>query len=243
VGRSSLVRTSAELRDGRVGRGLSIAAAARAAGISRSAWGRIELGQSPMVPFLTLARCAAVVGLDLSLRAYPGGWPVRDAPQLALLRQVRQEVAPALRWSSEVGLPIAGDQRAWDATISGSDWTVAVEAETAPRDIQATARRIHVKMRDGRIDRVLLVVRDTRRTRSQLAAAADELRELFPVRGRLALAALREGRQPAGSAILLLPLPADERERRAAGSGAAPNAAPGGRTPTACRVLPPDGRT
>ncbi len=206
LGRASLARVGQEIRDARLGRGLSLAAAARAAGVSRSALGRIELGQAPMVPLLTLSRCAAVVGLDLSTRASPGGRPFRDAAQLTLLKQVRDELPPSLAWATEVALPVAGDQRAWDATIRGDGWTFGVEAETMPRDAQATARRIHLKLRDSGLDGAVLVVRDTRRSRTFLRDEAEALQSIFPAPGRRALADLRAGRRPEDNAIILLSL-------------------------------------
>ena len=66
LGLTSLARIGRELRDARRDRGLSLAAVARVAGISVAELSRIERGLAPMVPYLTLARCTAVVGLDLS---------------------------------------------------------------------------------------------------------------------------------------------------------------------------------
>jgi hypothetical protein len=72
-----------------------------------------------------------------------------------------------LRWKSEVPIPITGDQRAWDAVVSGSgQGRVAIEAETRLRDIQALQRRVALKRRDDpSIDSVVLLVAGTRGNR------------------------------------------------------------------------------
>ena len=75
-----------ELRQARLNYDLSQAEAAQAAGISASTWSRLELGEALGVPLVTLAAAAAVVGLDLSLRAYPGGRVHRTAGHARLLR-------------------------------------------------------------------------------------------------------------------------------------------------------------
>jgi len=50
---------------------------------------------------------------------------------------------------------------------------------------------------------MLLVVADTRHNRHVLRLAAADFAEAFPVSGRDALAALRRGEKPSGSAIVL----------------------------------------
>ena len=54
---------------------------------------------------------------------------------------------------------------------TGTGWSVAVEAETVLDDLQATERRLSLKVRDGGIERVILLVADTRRNRRALDAA------------------------------------------------------------------------
>lgn len=205
LGRATLARIGQELRDARLDRSLSVDLVAAALNISNAEVSRIERALSPKVPFVTLSRMAAVVGLDLSTRLYPGGTPLRDAAQVALLSDFRATLHRSLRWATEVPLPITGDQRAWDATASGMKWCFGVEAETLPRDAQALVRRLQLKQRDGRLDGVLLVVRDSRRTREFLREAADELAGAFPVPGRRASELLGAGLEPGGSAVILVP--------------------------------------
>lgn len=204
LARTALERVGRELREARVDRGLSIDAAAAAVGISNAEWSRIERALSPRVPYVVLARCAAVVGLDLVARTYPGPAPLRDAPQAGLLAGFRQVLHPSLRWATEVPFPIPGDQRAWDGMIAGVDWRFGVEVETAPNDAQALARRLTLRLRDGDVDGLVLVVRDGPRIRDFLAGGEAVLRPLFPLSPRHALAALREGFRPPGNAIIPL---------------------------------------
>jgi transcriptional regulator with XRE-family HTH domain len=175
-----------------------------AVGISVAELSRIERGLAPHVAYETLALIGAAVGLDISIRAFPNGQPVRDAAQLELLRRLRTVLPRGIRVRFEVPLGIHVDLRAWDAAIEAPDWWRPVEAETRLRDVQALQRRIRLKCRDGRVAQVVLVVADTRHNRHVLRVAADDLAELFPISSRDVLSALRAGREPSGSGILLI---------------------------------------
>ncbi|HYK96353.1 MAG TPA: helix-turn-helix transcriptional regulator [Candidatus Dormibacteraeota bacterium] len=204
LGRAGLNRIGHELRDARRDRGLSLAACAQVAGISVAELSRIERSQSPMVPYLTLARCASVVGLDLSSRLFPGPRALRDAGHVALLADFRAGIHRSIRWATEVPLPIAGDLRAWDALVARDTWRYGVEAETGPRDAQGLNRRLQLKARDGEVDGVLLVLRDNRANRAFVRAAADELGPTFPQSSARALERMRAGVDPGGNAIVFL---------------------------------------
>ena len=216
LGHAALERIGRELREARRDRGLSLEAAAHAAGISRAELSRIELGRSPMVPYLTLARCAAVVGLDLSSRLYPGARVLRDAAHASLLTDFRTGLHRSVRWATEVPLPIRGDLRAWDGLVSGTDWRFGVEAETGPRDSQALNRRLQLKARDGEVDGVLLVLRDSKANRAFARESAVELGPTFRQPGARALELLRAGASPGGSAIIFV---ASHRTSRGARTG------------------------
>jgi transcriptional regulator with XRE-family HTH domain len=193
-----------ELRDARVARGVSQAQVGRAAGLSASRVSLIERGRQPRVPFVHLCRLLAVVGLDLSAKVYPFGDPIRDRGHTALLERLHRRLAAELPWMTEVPLPNPGDPRAWDALIRVAGLRVAVEAETGPRDVQALERRLALKERDGGVDRLILLLADTRGNRAFLRAHGDVLRVRFPVPGRTAMAALEAGQDPGGNAIILL---------------------------------------
>lgn len=144
---------TAELRRARTDRGLSQAEVGRAVGLSGQQVSRIERGLVPDVSVAGICRLLAVVGLELSARAYPAGEPIRDRAHRALLGRFRQRLHRSLRWRTEVPLPIGGDLRAWDGHVSGAGWHVGVEAETRPTDLQALERRLALKLRDGAVER------------------------------------------------------------------------------------------
>lgn len=152
-----------------------------------------------------LARLFAVVGMDLSVRAYPAGPPIRDAGHVRLIGRFRERISSGgWVWRSEVPVAGLGDLRAWDGQLVDSGLTIATEMETRLRDVQATQRRLELKRRDGTVDRVLLVVADTRTNRAAMEAAADLLSAAYPVAPRAALAALAAGRDPGGDALIVL---------------------------------------
>jgi transcriptional regulator with XRE-family HTH domain len=206
---SDRARIGRELRAARGALGLPLEVVGPAAGVSPSQAGRIERAELPTVSLDQLARLGAVVGLDVRTRTYPGPDPALDAAQLALLERLRRRLHRGLLLRTEVPLPLIGDQRAFDATIARFvDRPLAdvlpVEAESRLLDIQAQHRRIRLKLRDAGFDAVVLVVADTHLNRASIAAASSMLTAEYPVPARHALAALREGRHPGASTVLVL---------------------------------------
>jgi transcriptional regulator with XRE-family HTH domain len=201
--RLAVGRLCDEIRRARRNAGLSQATVARAAGLSRSRLARLEAGQLTSPPIPILFGVAAVVGLDVSLRAYPGGDAIRDAAHARLLDRFRRRLHPSLLWRSEVPLPIPGDRRSWDGTVGGPGWSIAVEAETGVDDTQALDRRVTLKRRDGGADVVIIVLADTRRNRAALNGAPAAFAD-FPLRTREILAALGRGLRPRASGVVLL---------------------------------------
>lgn len=61
-----------------------------------------------------------------------------------------------------------------------------------------------MKVRDGAVDGLILVLPPTRHGRAFLAAAGDLLTPLFPVSGGRALELLAAGVDPGGSAIVVV---------------------------------------
>jgi transcriptional regulator with XRE-family HTH domain len=205
VARQIRAEIGTDIRDARMNAGASQQSAGASVGMSHAQFGRIERGAlvTPTIEQLSLA-CAAV-GLKLVVRAYPDGDAVRDAAQLALLRRLRALLPARTAWETEVPLPIPGDRRAWDAVIRFAARDVAaIEAETRLRDAQAVQRRIALKKRDGGIDRVILLISDTRSNRAALAAVREDLRNQFPLDSRAVLAAIRAGHAPPADGIVLL---------------------------------------
>jgi len=191
-----------QLREARFAAGLSLRELSDAVGISRSELSRIELGKSPQVPVRTLVIVAALLGIDLSVRGFPAGDPIRDAGQLRLIGRFRTALPPALSWRSEVPIDAPGDMRAWDGVITAKGWQAAVEAETRLSDVQACLRRLALKRRDDRRAIVILLLADTRHNRRVARAAGLSPSPDFPIVGWKALAALRAGDHPGGSAVI-----------------------------------------
>lgn len=156
------------------------------------------------VSVMLLATIAAVLGLDLSAKLYPTENPLRDRGHVALLERLRARVHRSFTWRSEVPMGPAGDMRAWDAKLGGAGVRIGVEAETRLLDAQTVARRIALKRRDGDVDHVLLVVADTRANALALRAFGDLLAADFPIAGMRALDALEHGRDPGGSAVIVI---------------------------------------
>lgn len=202
--RAALARLTAELRDARLGAGLSQTDVASVLGLSRTQYSRIERGLSPDLSIDQAIRAFAILGQDLRVRPYPAGDPIRDAAQAGLLARLRERCHPSIRWQTEVPLPIPGDLRAWDATAVWSAARVGVEAETRLRDLQALDRRIALKARDGGMDRVVLLVHDSRANRAVVHAHREVLLARYPVPGIRALELLGAAADPGGDALILL---------------------------------------
>lgn len=194
-----------EIRDARLAAGVSQRELARAVGLSQAQVARFERGALRDVGIDLICRLAIGVGLDPSLRFYPGGDALRDAGQVRLLERLHVRLAAAVRWRTEVMLPGVADVRAWDAVVDGTGCTDAIEAETRIRDLQATTRRIARKLRDDPIvQHVILLVADTRWNRRAVADGREILRSDFPVDTRATLEALGQGRCPGANAIVFL---------------------------------------
>jgi transcriptional regulator with XRE-family HTH domain len=204
-GRRILGDLGREVRQARVEHGLSQTAVAAAARTSRAQVSRVERAQAPRVSVPELSRLLAVVGLELSARAYPAGPPVRDAAHRALLDRFRARVAPSVAWRFEVPVGRAGDLRAWDAVMLVESIEVAVEAETRPRDVQALQRRLAAKRRDDPgVSSVVLLLANTRHNRTLMKEQEAALRADLPLPAQSMLRALAEGRDPGGSGVVLV---------------------------------------
>jgi transcriptional regulator with XRE-family HTH domain len=203
--REELAAIAREIRDARLSAGRRQVDIARAAGISDSALSRLELGQTADLSYEVAAAIGSVVGLRLSLRAYPGDRVLLDDAQIHLLRQLRDRLGPEWRWRYEV--PVApGDPRAWDMVgrHATTGQVIVVEAETRVRDLQALLRRFGQKRDASGGPRIVLLVAGTRNNRVALVAGRDELAAEFPVSTRRALLRLAAGGDPGADCLIVL---------------------------------------
>ena len=188
-----------EIRAARLRSGTSQAAVARAARVSRSNVSRVEWARLANLPILEATLICDAVGLDLSIKTYPGRQPTRDAGHARRLNRFLGHLAPPLHHAVEVRLPASPgvpEQRAWDALIRAPDGDTGVELEQRLHDVQAQLRRVLIKWRDSGADRLLLLIADTHANRRVI----DEFPEYFKPLPRLArasvLADLAAGRRP-----------------------------------------------
>lgn len=203
-GRTLTAQLLAELRNARLDRNLGEATVAAALGVSASQYSRIERGLTRGITIEQATVLLAAVGLDLAVRAFPAGQPLRDAGHVSLLDRFRARLHVSLRVRTEVPFPTPGDLRAWDVVVAGLDWRHGYEAETRPRDRQALERRLALKARDGDVDAVSLLLSDSRHNRDFLRIHGPVLRERFPVPSRHALQMLGAGSDPGAGSVILL---------------------------------------
>ena len=203
-GRRLQAELGADLRAARLARGLHQKDVGRAVGVSHARISRVEHGHLRDLAIADLAQHGAAVGLRLHARFYPAGGGLRDAAQLDLLRRFRARIGDRWIWQLEAPVDIPGDLRAFDALLTSGSQTIAVEAITRFHDAQAQLRSAALKQRDGRVNRLVLLVSATHHNRAALASAADLLVTSFPVPMRRLLAALTVGDDPGDNGIVLL---------------------------------------
>ncbi len=185
--------------------GASQRLAAARAGVSMSQFGRLERGELRRPSLEAICRASRAVGLAFAARLYPDGTRLRDKGQLALEGRFAAAIGNGLRVAREIGLPMPGDQRAWDLRVTDGHANASVEAEVRLFDVQATQRRIGLKQRDDPdAGVVILLLADTAHNRRVLSEHREALRPQFPLDGGAILQALRAGRLPAASGILRL---------------------------------------
>lgn len=220
-GRRLLTDLGDEIRAARKASGISQAAVATAAGLSSSEVSRIEQGGSPWLDIVIASRICAVVGLDLSVRAFPGPNPGRDAAHVRLIAAFRARLGAGLVVRTEVPIGRERDLRAWDVTTTDLRATAAAEFETRLTDAQSLTRRVMLKCRDSGIAVVILVVSDTASNRDAVASARAYLRPLFPLDSNAILSAARAGRVPnAGGIVFLRRTPQHPAAARPTGAAA-----------------------
>jgi transcriptional regulator with XRE-family HTH domain len=203
--RGGYQKAAREIREARVAAGWSQETVARAAGLSRWQVQRLERGMLKAPTLEAICRASRAVGLALRVSQHPTGERLRDTPQLRLAEDFATIPASPIIVRREVPLPIQGDLRAWDMLLSEGRRIAFVECETRLGDLQALARRLALKLRDDpRGDVLILAVRSTAHNRRALAEHREALRAEFPLDGAAVARALRAGRLPTASGIILI---------------------------------------
>lgn len=195
------------LRTARLRAGLTLAVVGHASGVSASTILRTERGMGRGPSLDQLARHADAVGLRARLALYPASDPIRDAPQVRLIRRFLDSACAAdvAELESPVN-PVAGsdDRRAFDALIRLPTTACAVEAFTRFHDCQAQLRDVMLKQRDARVPRLIVVVAATHANRRAVAAVADLARSTFPIGTREVLSALRRRQSPRANGLIFI---------------------------------------
>ena len=192
-----------EVRDARLAGGISQASVAKSLGMSKSSVSRLEAGYAPLPNLVTAARVARVVGLELSVRCFPAAGQLRDAAHVALIGRFVNRLHQDIRRFFEAPVQ-PGDARAWDVLLGIGDGLVGVAAETRIRDLQALLRRERAKQAEGGVDRLLLLVANTKHNRLTLRQAGPVLVESLPMSTRAVMACLRRGELPAADGLVIL---------------------------------------
>ena len=192
-----------EVRTARLAAGLSLRHVAQLTGFSKGFLSRLERGEAPGASVRAFSVLFTVLGMRLSARPYPEGPPLRDAAHARLLARFKAALASVIRMRTEVPLRGQRELRAWDGELEVGGATCKLEAETALYDLQAIDRRIALKMADDGVDRVILLVSDTRRNRRVLREFQDLVEQRYPLSTREVMHELRAGRLPQQSGIAL----------------------------------------
>lgn len=193
-----------ELRAARLAAGLSQSDVAQALGRSPQLISLLERRIVDPNP-IQLARWGATVGLDLPIRTFPGGSPLRDAGQLRLLRRFRLTLGELWTWHTEVAVSTdPRDRRAIGAVLSRPPYRIGVEAMVRLTDAQAQSRALLLKQAASGVDRIVVVLADSRHNRLALGDAAPTLEPAFPLSSRETMRALRAGSVPRANGIVVV---------------------------------------
>jgi hypothetical protein len=133
----------------------------------------------------------------------------RPTSGLADARRLTSRLGEELR-TARIGAGIsqataARDLRAWDAMVDGDGAPFFVEGESRVGDAQALERRLLLKQRDDpRASTIVLVLTRGSHHRELLREHREVFRSLLPLDGPAVLRAIRNGRQPPASGIVVI---------------------------------------
>lgn len=219
LARLDATRISQELRELRLGLGVSQAAVARVVGVSRSVVSNIERGD-PAVGLEIRRRTAIALGADLRVSVYPGSRPMlHDAAHARIIERILER--RHRRWHAAVEARVPGPGRAsTDLRLSAGGTIVLIEVETHVRRWEATVRRCFEKREwvrevagaPGSVFAVLCLP-PTRHHRRMVAELGESVRAAFPESPDLLRRSLEEGTDWPGDGILWMPGSAGSAER------------------------------
>ena len=198
---------AAEVRRARQDAGLSVRAVATVAGISHATLHALERGRHDPGTEV-LARVASALGMELSVKLYPGTGPlIRDHIQAAMIEALLDLVDE--RWQPTLEVPVNRPVRGVIDLVLESDRPpiIACEAQSELRRLEQQVRWSRAKSealaqtRGVPVQRLLLL-RSTKRTRAVATEYATLLRAAYPVSTRVAYAALTGVAPWLGDAVL-----------------------------------------
>ena len=142
-GRRLLADLGADLRVTRVGAGLTLAEVAVPPGSRRPTLSRIERGTRPLVEAsMLLRRSARSFGLDLAVRAFPGGNPLRDRAHVPMFAAFRSFGTRASRLRVGGARPDRLGSASVGRHVADTHAEAARGAGVSVSDAQALARRV-----------------------------------------------------------------------------------------------------
>jgi transcriptional regulator with XRE-family HTH domain len=186
--RQQSTRLADELRSFRLRTGVSQAAVAAAAGVSRSVVSRLEEG-NPEVALRTRFPGAAVLGADQRLAAYEGSPAlIRDTVQAPIIERLLGERDPRRQAAVEAAVPGPG-RRSIDLRLDSPGVCVLLEIESRVTSLEGIVRELHAKRQaileswevaaDQRVYCVL-VLPLTRHHRALVRDHPETIRTAFP---------------------------------------------------------------
>lgn len=193
-----------ELREARIGNGLTQQQVGRALGVTGSQICRRELGNAPSLSGAQIVMHGAVVGLRASVKFYPAAGALRDVSQARYIARFVERIGHAWKVVLDAPIPIRGDQRGIDVWLSNPDCEIVVEVVTRLRDLQAQLRSAQLKARDAGAKRFILVIAGTHANRQALSEARATLLASYELDTRRVLAGLGAGRDPGRDAVIVL---------------------------------------
>lgn len=154
----------------------------------------------------TLCAVAIAVGLEVSLRAFPGPGPtLRDSGQLEIATGLR--AAADSRWRGVMEMSVGDHGRSADLVFFGIDEIIHVEIERTLIDFQAQYRaavrkREALAARHERPVRLVLAVEETQRNRTRVDPYMPMVRTTLPATSRQIMRSIRTGAALGADGIL-----------------------------------------